>query len=145
MFTAVAGIPERRRENRGYTETSPQTHGLQATLTPRDPQYQPGSFGLLPNASRNLAQDSVLRNGDSSSSNTPNTEIEPGRPDSNFEEGGTPSIQNEQENFHDIFSELMTGTEHEIAFLTRHFSEFLGPWYVTVHSFWVSTLMWFLC
>jgi hypothetical protein len=29
----------------------------------------------------------------------------------------------------DIFSELMTGTEHEVAFLTRHFAEVLGPWY----------------
>ncbi|KAF9891878.1 hypothetical protein FE257_002840 [Aspergillus nanangensis] len=37
---------------------------------------------------------------------------------------GSPS----QEEFQDIFSELMTGTEHEVAFLIRHFSEILAPW-----------------
>ncbi|KAJ5779852.1 hypothetical protein N7457_007572 [Penicillium paradoxum] len=40
----------------------------------------------------------------------------------------TPSQRSEKEEFQDIFSELMTGTEHEIAFLTRHFSEVIGPW-----------------
>lgn len=40
------------------------------------------------------------------------------------------SQRSEKEEFQDIFSELVTGTEHEIAFLTRHFSEVLGPWYV---------------
>ncbi|EAW07005.1 putative C6 finger domain protein [Aspergillus clavatus NRRL 1] len=40
----------------------------------------------------------------------------------------SPSQRSEQEEFQDIFSELMTGTEHEIAFLTRHFSTTLGPW-----------------
>ncbi|KAJ5087096.1 hypothetical protein NUU61_008403 [Penicillium alfredii] len=34
----------------------------------------------------------------------------------------------EKEEIQDIFSQLMTGTEHEIAFLIRHFSEVLGPW-----------------
>lgn len=82
-------------------------------------------------------QGSILRN-NSSSATTPSAEIEPGQPEPNVEVGGAPSIQNEQENFHDIFSELMTGSEHEIAFLTRHFSEFLGPWYVTTRSIWDS-------
>lgn len=41
----------------------------------------------------------------------------------------SPSQRSEKEEFQDIFSELMTGTEHEIAFLTRHFAEVLGPWY----------------
>ncbi|CEO59725.1 hypothetical protein PMG11_04390 [Penicillium brasilianum] len=40
----------------------------------------------------------------------------------------SPSQRSEKEEFQDIFSELMTGTEHEIAFLTRHFAEVLGPW-----------------
>jgi hypothetical protein len=40
------------------------------------------------------------------------------------------SHRSEKEEFQDIFSELMTGTEHEIAFLTRHYSEVVGPWYV---------------
>lgn len=44
------------------------------------------------------------------------------------------SHRSEKEEFQDIFSELMTGTEHEIAFLTRHFSEVIGPWYVQ-HTF----------
>lgn len=38
------------------------------------------------------------------------------------------SQRNEKEEFQDIFSELMTGTEHETAFLIRHFSDVLGPW-----------------
>lgn len=41
---------------------------------------------------------------------------------------GSSSHRSEKEEFQDIFSELMTGTEHEIAFLTRHFSEVIGPW-----------------
>lgn len=39
-----------------------------------------------------------------------------------------PSRPSENEDFEDIFSELMTGTEHELAFLTRHYAEFMGPW-----------------
>jgi hypothetical protein len=42
----------------------------------------------------------------------------------------TPSQRSEKEEFQDIFSEFMTGTEHEIAFLTRHYAEIIGPWYV---------------
>lgn len=133
-FHTATGIPERPRENRNYTESPPQTSGLQTSFIPSGPQYQPGSFGLSPNVPRNLSRGQILRNNSSSSATTTTAEIEPGNPDSNFEAGGTPSVQNEQENFHDIFSELMTGSEHEIAFLTRHFSEFLGPWYVTTHS-----------
>lgn len=38
--------------------------------------------------------------------------------------------QSEKEEFQDIFSELMTGTEHEIAFLTRHYVDVIGPWSV---------------
>ena len=45
-------------------------------------------------------------------------------------QSASPSQRSEREEFQDIFSELMTGTEHEIAFLTRHYSETLGPWYV---------------
>lgn len=39
-----------------------------------------------------------------------------------------PSRRSENEDFEDIFSELMTGTEHELAFLTRHYAEYIGPW-----------------
>ncbi|KAJ5260874.1 hypothetical protein N7524_008507 [Penicillium chrysogenum] len=52
------------------------------------------------------------------------------------------SHRSERDEFQDIFSELMTGTEHEIAFLTRHYSEVIGPWldlsdtqkFFTVHA-----------
>lgn len=44
----------------------------------------------------------------------------------------SPSQRSEKEDFQDIFSELMTGTEHEIAFLTRHYAEVIGPWYALI-------------
>ncbi|KAJ5884697.1 hypothetical protein N7495_009207 [Penicillium taxi] len=40
----------------------------------------------------------------------------------------SPSQRSEHEEFQDIFSELMTGTEHEYAFLGRHYTEIVGPW-----------------
>ncbi|KAL5344140.1 hypothetical protein BJX70DRAFT_9045 [Aspergillus crustosus] len=40
----------------------------------------------------------------------------------------TPSERGEREEFQDIFSELMTGTEHETCFLIRHFCENLASW-----------------
>ncbi|KAL4880566.1 hypothetical protein BJY04DRAFT_71749 [Aspergillus karnatakaensis] len=40
----------------------------------------------------------------------------------------TPSERGEREQFQDIFSELMTGTEHETCFLVRHFCENLVSW-----------------
>ncbi|KAL4865445.1 hypothetical protein BDV12DRAFT_149759 [Aspergillus spectabilis] len=40
----------------------------------------------------------------------------------------TPSERGEREEFQDIFSELMTGTEHETGFLIRHFCEHLVSW-----------------
>ncbi|KAJ6016163.1 transcriptional regulator family: Fungal Specific TF [Penicillium herquei] len=36
--------------------------------------------------------------------------------------------ESEKEDFHDLFSEIKTGTEHEIAFLTRHYAENIAPW-----------------
>lgn len=145
------------REARGDTESPPKTHRPQSTLPLRDSQNHqgglsvsaqlmsnlpgggqnsagtgyPAGFGLSPSVPRNLVRDQILATEESSSSNTPDTDAEPAPPDPSFGVIGTPSIQIEQENFYDIFSELMTGTEHEIAFLTRHFSEFLGPWYAT--------------
>ncbi|KAK6824304.1 hypothetical protein RU639_005014 [Aspergillus parasiticus] len=50
------------------------------------------------------------------------------RPPSSNTASGSPSQPSERDEFQDIFSELLTGTEHEIAFLIRHFSENLGPW-----------------
>lgn len=41
---------------------------------------------------------------------------------------GTPSDRGEREQFQDIFSELMTGTEHELCFLVRHYCEILASW-----------------
>lgn len=42
---------------------------------------------------------------------------------------GSPSQRSEKEDFQDIFSELTTGSEHENAFLSRHYTEVIGPWY----------------
>ncbi|KAB8201320.1 hypothetical protein BDV34DRAFT_171988 [Aspergillus parasiticus] len=50
------------------------------------------------------------------------------RPPSSNTASVSPSQPSERDEFQDIFSELLTGTEHEIAFLIRHFSENLGPW-----------------
>jgi hypothetical protein len=41
----------------------------------------------------------------------------------------SPSQSNEQEEFRDIFSELMTGTEHEMSFLVRYYADCLAAWY----------------
>jgi hypothetical protein len=60
----------------------------------------------------------------------PYNQIPRKRPDYQSVMSETSSHRSEKEEFQDIFSELMTGTEHEIAFLTRHFSEIIGPWYV---------------
>ncbi|CAI7602563.1 unnamed protein product [Penicillium manginii] len=38
------------------------------------------------------------------------------------------SQRSEKEEFQDIFSELTTGSEHELAFLSRHFTEIIAPW-----------------
>ncbi|PYI11740.1 hypothetical protein BO78DRAFT_425636 [Aspergillus sclerotiicarbonarius CBS 121057] len=38
------------------------------------------------------------------------------------------SIRSEKEDFHDVVSELMTDTEHEISFLIRHFTQVIAPW-----------------
>ncbi|KAL3447263.1 hypothetical protein BJX65DRAFT_295893 [Aspergillus insuetus] len=40
----------------------------------------------------------------------------------------SPSQSNEQEEFRDIFSELMTGTEHEMSFLVRYYADWLAAW-----------------
>ncbi|CEL09694.1 hypothetical protein ASPCAL12827 [Aspergillus calidoustus] len=44
--------------------------------------------------------------------------------------GATPPQSEEQEEFRDIFSELMTGTEHEMSFLVRYYADSLAAWYV---------------
>ncbi|GAB1197651.1 hypothetical protein APSETT444_006952 [Aspergillus pseudonomiae] len=49
------------------------------------------------------------------------------RPPSSHTASGSPSQPSERDEFRDIFSELLTGTEHEMAFLIRHYSENLGP------------------
>lgn len=41
------------------------------------------------------------------------------------------SRQSEKEDFQDVFSEIMTSTEHEVAFLTRHYVQTIGPWYAS--------------
>lgn len=85
----------------------------------------PGGSEQERNTLRNQIPDSAPH---SQPSSTPGAELDERCPNSS-EIFGTSSNENTSDGFHDIFSELMTGTEHETAFLTRHFSEFLGPWY----------------
>lgn len=107
-------------------------HVRSAGQSPVNTSYLTG-FEQEYNASRNVVQDLEFPITELPlPSTTPGSEFSQRRPESNPEISGSLSNQNEQEGFHDIFSELMTGTEHEVSFLTRHFSEFLGPWYVMV-------------
>ena len=41
------------------------------------------------------------------------------------------SVQSDKEDFHEVVSELMTDSEHEISFLIRHYSQHIAPWFVT--------------
>ncbi|KAL2817557.1 hypothetical protein BJX63DRAFT_102102 [Aspergillus granulosus] len=43
--------------------------------------------------------------------------------------GVSPSQGEEREELRDIFSELMTGTEHEMSFLVRYYSDSLAAWF----------------
>lgn len=81
------------------------------------------------NARSLLENPNLPTSGSSHPSNTPDTDFSQTHrdPSSEMHENST---QNDAEGFSDVFSELMTGTEHEVAFLTRYFSEYLGPWYV---------------
>ncbi|KAA8649610.1 hypothetical protein EYZ11_004325 [Aspergillus tanneri] len=49
-------------------------------------------------------------------------------PNAGLIQSTSPSQHSEREEFQHIFSELMKGTEHEIAFLIRYFSETLSTW-----------------
>ncbi|KAL4998483.1 hypothetical protein BDV10DRAFT_167130 [Aspergillus recurvatus] len=62
------------------------------------------------------------------SAGTFNERSEQPSPHPNPPSSRTPSQRGEQEEFQDIFSELMTGTEHEICFLTRHYCEVIAAW-----------------
>lgn len=91
------------------------------------------------NAPRSVVENqAVATSGSSHPSNTPDTGFSQTHHDSSSEMPESLDTQNDPEGFHDIFSELMTGTEHEVAFLTRYFSEYLGPWYVMALSFLTS-------
>jgi hypothetical protein len=71
--------------------------------------------------------------------NTYNT-IPHKRPDYQRVISESSSHRSERDEFQDIFSELMTGSEHEIAFLTRHYSEVIGPWCVQLSFFFAGTV-----
>nr|XP_001392947.2 hypothetical protein ANI_1_2212074 [Aspergillus niger CBS 513.88] len=38
------------------------------------------------------------------------------------------SVQSDKEDFHEVVSELMTDSEHEVSFLIRHYSQYIAPW-----------------
>lgn len=42
---------------------------------------------------------------------------------------GIPPLSQNENEFNSIYSELMMNSEREMAFLTRHYAECLGPWY----------------
>lgn len=66
----------------------------------------------------------------------------PDRPDpGGFVSSGSPSQRSEKDRFQDIFTELMTGSEHENAFLSRHYAEVIGPWYDLIELVHVYSLM----
>lgn len=77
-----------------------------------------------------LENPNLPTSGSSHPSNTPDTDFSQAHRDPSSEMHESSETQNDAEGFSDVFSELMTGTEHEVAFLTRYFSEYLGPWYV---------------
>ncbi|KAL4963039.1 uncharacterized protein BDV14DRAFT_202287 [Aspergillus stella-maris] len=53
----------------------------------------------------------------------------------------SPSDNGGQEAFHDVFSELMTGTEHELCFLVRYFCDAISAWFdVTDGKFFTAYL-----
>lgn len=53
----------------------------------------------------------------------------------------SPSPRSETDKFQDIFTGLMTGSEHENAFLSRHYAEVIGPWYESIELVHVHPLM----
>lgn len=64
------------------------------------------------------------------------------RPDSGGPvSSGSPSQRSEKDKFQDIFTELMTGSEHENAFLSRHYAEVIGPWFELIELVHVHALM----
>ena len=138
MQTAAADHQSQARMPMMQNQPAPQPmHVRSAGQSPVNTSYLTG-FEQEYNAHRNVVQDLAFPITESPlPSATPGSDFSQRRPESNPEISGSLSNQNEQEGFHDIFSELMIGTEHEVSFLTRHFSEFLGPWYVVV--IWIST------
>lgn len=134
FMQTAAGDPQRQAEIPMMLRQAPPQpmHVRSADQSPVNTGYLTG-LGQEYNAPRNVVQDLAFPITESPlRSNTPGSEFGQRRPESNPEISGSFSNENDQEGFHDIFSELMTGTEHEVSFLTRHFSEFLGPWYVMV-------------
>lgn len=101
-----------------------------------EPQYVPKVNRVSGHDSRGspTVQNSVSPNtamGYPSGLENPNTVTSNDRPDyQSLVSRESVSQRNEKEEFQDIFSELMTGTEHEVAFLIRHFSQVIAPWYV---------------
>ena len=89
------------------------------------------SFDVNGRSSRSTNQTSVSPNVMSFTSNeTPYSVDLSARPDrQRILSSESLSQRSEKEELEDIFSEIMTGSEHEIAFLTRHYAEFIGPWY----------------
>ena len=80
------------------------------------------------NARSLLENPNFSTSGSSHPSHTPDTDFSQAHRGRSLEMPESLETQNDAEGFNDVFSELMTGTEHDVAFLTRYFSEYLGPW-----------------
>ena len=114
---------------------------LNSAVVPDEPVLQPSRAEVTPSIASPEQQQSASNHNVSqpSSGQTHATELATSlsgpqeiRPPLNPRLGsyGSPSVRSDREDFQGIFSELMTGTEHELSFLIRHYSDTVGPWSV---------------
>lgn len=119
----------------GLTGTQPQSPPSHVPeIQPATEINRPLRFEDRGGSSKSTTQTSALPNatiGHTAALDNPYNANRSGAPDyATMISSETPSQRSEREDFQDVFSELITGTEHEIAFLTRHYAEVIGPWYV---------------
>ncbi|KAJ5917741.1 hypothetical protein N7454_010116 [Penicillium verhagenii] len=144
------GATVRRRyapyhSGRGETDTSrtsdiqnqPDAQGDQTSVI----AGEDGQITFQMEEARPKSQTNQIAEGSINSSISPNVEMDPSPGHGNsyntnsistdhqrLDCSETPSQRSEKEEFQDIFSDLMTDTEHEIAFLIRHYADVISPW-----------------
>lgn len=119
--------PENISTGASLPEAMAITSGLGRTTTPAESSEQAvGNPYALPR----YAAYREDREATQSPTTTPNDPTESyGRNETTAVPEEAPLQKEGNDEFLDVFSELMTGSEHELSFLMRHFSEVLGPWY----------------